>query len=69
MTTSTTANRWECLRGLLLNAIYGGRVDNKFDFRILNSYLSQFFCSATIGKVSNIAHEVVVPLSTKFQVS
>uniref|UniRef100_W5MJK1 Cytoplasmic dynein 2 heavy chain 1 n=1 Tax=Lepisosteus oculatus TaxID=7918 RepID=W5MJK1_LEPOC len=35
--------QWEFVHGLLENAIYGGRIDNLFDLRILRSYLEQFF--------------------------
>uniref|UniRef100_A0A4W3JMF3 Cytoplasmic dynein 2 heavy chain 1 n=1 Tax=Callorhinchus milii TaxID=7868 RepID=A0A4W3JMF3_CALMI len=41
--------QWEFVRGLLENAIYGGRIDNIFDLRVLNSYLEQFFNPKTIG--------------------
>lgn len=34
---------WEIVYGQLENAIYGGRVDNKFDMRVLKHYLQQFF--------------------------
>lgn len=30
--------------GLLENAIYGGRIDNEIDMRLLRTYLEQFFC-------------------------
>jgi dynein heavy chain 2 len=30
--------------GLLENAIYGGRIDNEIDMRLLRTYLDQFFC-------------------------
>ncbi|MFT7803200.1 cytoplasmic dynein 2 heavy chain 1 [Arapaima gigas] len=35
--------QWEFVRGLLENAIYGGRIDNLWDLRVLRSYLEQFF--------------------------
>ncbi|XP_068122972.1 cytoplasmic dynein 2 heavy chain 1 isoform X2 [Hyperolius riggenbachi] len=35
--------QWEFVHGLLENAIYGGRVDNYFDLRVLRSYLEQYF--------------------------
>uniref|UniRef100_A0A3Q2VKF8 Cytoplasmic dynein 2 heavy chain 1 n=1 Tax=Haplochromis burtoni TaxID=8153 RepID=A0A3Q2VKF8_HAPBU len=35
--------QWEFVHGLLENAIYGGRIDNPSDLRILRSYLEQFF--------------------------
>ena len=30
---------WETWYGLILNAIYGGRVDNPFDMRVLAAYM------------------------------
>ncbi|XP_053312461.1 cytoplasmic dynein 2 heavy chain 1 isoform X2 [Spea bombifrons] len=41
--------QWDFVQGLLENAIYGGRVDNYFDLRVLRSYLEQFFNSQAIG--------------------
>lgn len=35
--------RWEFVHGLFANAIYGGRVDNTFDLKVLESYLLQYF--------------------------
>ncbi|XP_073719558.1 cytoplasmic dynein 2 heavy chain 1 [Misgurnus anguillicaudatus] len=35
--------QWEYAHGLLENAIYGGRIDNTCDLRVLRSYLQQFF--------------------------
>lgn len=37
--------QWEFVHGLLESAIYGGRIDNPSDLRILRSYLEQFFSS------------------------
>uniref|UniRef100_A0A3Q3KJ04 Cytoplasmic dynein 2 heavy chain 1 n=1 Tax=Monopterus albus TaxID=43700 RepID=A0A3Q3KJ04_MONAL len=37
--------QWEFVQGLLESAIYGGRIDNPSDLRILRSYLEQFFSS------------------------
>ena len=34
---------WETVHGLYSNAIYGGRVDDVHDIRILCSYLQEFF--------------------------
>lgn len=31
---------WEMLHGLLSDTIYGGRIDNPIDLRILNTYLA-----------------------------
>ncbi|XP_072546992.1 cytoplasmic dynein 2 heavy chain 1 isoform X2 [Salminus brasiliensis] len=40
--------QWECVHGLLESAIYGGRVDNVCDLRVLRSYLQQFFSTHTL---------------------
>uniref|UniRef100_A0A9J7YQK8 Cytoplasmic dynein 2 heavy chain 1 n=1 Tax=Cyprinus carpio carpio TaxID=630221 RepID=A0A9J7YQK8_CYPCA len=37
------AFQWEFVHGLLENAIYGGRIDNVCDLRVLRSYLQQYF--------------------------
>ncbi|XP_026994578.2 cytoplasmic dynein 2 heavy chain 1 isoform X2 [Tachysurus fulvidraco] len=42
------AFQWDCVHGLLENAIYGGRVDNVCDLRVLRSYLHQFFSNKTL---------------------
>lgn len=34
---------WQFMHGLMENAIYGGRVDNTYDMRVLQSYLVQLF--------------------------
>lgn len=34
---------WEVIRGLTTTAIYGGRVDNKHDERILYTYMEEYF--------------------------
>jgi dynein heavy chain 2 len=35
---------WETIHGLMEDAIFGGRIDNAFDLRVLRSYLNVFFC-------------------------
>ncbi|NXA12552.1 DYHC2 protein, partial [Sapayoa aenigma] len=44
--------QWEFVHGLFENAIYGGRVDNCFDMRVLRSYLEQLFNSRVIGNLN-----------------
>ncbi|OWK62944.1 Cytoplasmic dynein 2 heavy chain 1 [Lonchura striata] len=44
--------QWEFVHGLFENAIYGGRVDNYFDMRVLRSYLEQLFNSRLIGSLN-----------------
>lgn len=58
------------MHGLFENAIYGGRVDNYFDMRVLRSYLEQLFNSRVIGglntrgkKMTNFPYSVSLPNS------
>lgn len=48
-----TSFQWEFVRGLLESAIYGGRIDNPSDLRILRSYLEQFFSSQLLSSSSS----------------
>ena len=43
MARSKSGLSWQQVRGLLANAIYGGRIDNQFDFRKLEVYLQLCF--------------------------
>ncbi|KAF7666054.1 hypothetical protein LDENG_00118150 [Lucifuga dentata] len=45
--------QWEFVHGLLESAIYGGRIDNPSDLRILRSYLEQFFSSYLLSSSSS----------------
>ena len=41
------------LQGLMSDTIYGGRIDNSVDLRILNTYLKEYFNQETVdGKKS-----------------
>lgn len=40
--------KWDFVHGLFENAIYGGRVDNNFDVRVLTSYLQKYFSETLI---------------------
>ncbi|MXQ96699.1 hypothetical protein E5288_WYG013272 [Bos mutus] len=55
--------QWEFVHGLLENAIYGGRIDNYFDLRVLRSYLKQFFNSSIIDVLSKRNKKSVFPYS------
>lgn len=62
-------NRWEYVNGLLLNVIYGGRIDNSFDLRILRSYLAQYFNDDVLGKERfAVNDEITIPLSQNLRV-
>nr|CAB3240329.1 cytoplasmic dynein 2 heavy chain 1-like [Phallusia mammillata] len=41
--------QWDFMHGLMENAIYGGRVDNTFDMRVLSAYLRQYFQSSVLS--------------------
>jgi dynein heavy chain 2 len=43
-------SQWVTLRGLLENAVYGGRVDNEFDIKVLRTYLGQLFSAETFTR-------------------
>lgn len=42
------APQWQKVYGILENAIYGGRVDNDFDMRVLRTYMHQIFMDASL---------------------
>ncbi|CAM9131219.1 unnamed protein product, partial [Ectocarpus sp. 4 AP-2014] len=44
---------WRTVRGLMVDAIYGGRVDNPHDMRVLVTYLRQYFNSDVVGGADN----------------
>jgi len=49
---------WQKVYGILENAIYGGRVDNEYDMRVLRSYMREVFKDATLkgqAALSNMA--------------
>ncbi|XP_043189481.1 cytoplasmic dynein 2 heavy chain 1-like [Amphibalanus amphitrite] len=52
--------RWDYMHGLMENAIYGGRVDNSFDLRVMVSYLKEFFNGEVISGSSK-AHRPLGP--------
>ena len=41
---------WKAIYGLMEDAIYGGRVDNVFDLRVLRSYLTTFFSDMIVSE-------------------
>ena len=62
---------WEFIHGLLELAIYGGRVDNAFDSRVLMSYLKQFFNSEVISEQNRGSKKLgpmTIPNSTQYRV-
>ncbi|KAL0481991.1 dynein heavy chain, partial [Acrasis kona] len=52
---------WPTIYGLLENAIYGGRVDNEYDGRILRSYLHKFFNDKILNRTEFLARSLNAP--------
>lgn len=42
------SNVWATIKGLLSNTIYGGRMDNDFDVKVLESFLNQIFSDTAL---------------------
>ena len=59
---------WVTIHGLLGSAIYGGRVDNPQDERLLQTYLQQYFSSSMLSPnargARHLAPGVVLPTSS-----
>lgn len=47
---------WRTVRGLMVDAIYGGRVDNPHDMRVLATYLRRYFNSDVVSAPVLFAH-------------
>jgi dynein heavy chain 2, cytosolic len=47
------APQWAVLKGLLANAIYGGRIDDQQDLLKLDTYLSQFLTNGGLYSIIN----------------
>jgi dynein heavy chain 2 len=62
---------WDYVHGLFQNAIYGGRVDNNHDLRILNSYLCSFFNSNILSGTNRakkpLGPGLELPATTSYQ--
>lgn len=63
-----TDQEWKFVHGLYEFAIYGGRVDNTFDLRVMVSYLRQFFDGNTLSQGRNKRlGPLRLPTSTNFR--
>lgn len=58
---------WQKVYGILENAIYGGRVDNEFDMRVLRTYMKTIFQETTLKGQSPLSGLVNVPKSGNIQ--
>lgn len=51
-TSDAAFNQLDFIHGLYESAIYGGRVDNVYDLKVLAAYLRQYFNKATLSSNS-----------------
>ena len=58
--------QWSTLRGLLENAVYGGRIDNFFDIKVLQTYLSQYFSETTFSS-GNLTQGIRIPATKSYK--
>lgn len=64
--SSLTSAIWPTVRGLLGSAIYGGRIDNPFDFSVLETLLNHIFSDSTLN--SRQLGSLKLPNSTDLKV-
>jgi dynein heavy chain 2 len=55
--------QWQKVFGILENAIYGGRIDNSFDLRVLRAYIAQMFRDSVLRGQESLSNIVAVPQS------
>eukprot|EP00118_Oscarella_pearsei_P021037 m.233847 g.233847 ORF g.233847 m.233847 type:complete len:1441 (+) comp40100_c0_seq20:9031-13353(+) len=63
--------QWDFVHGLLVNSVYGGRIDNTFDLSVLLSYLHQYFNNELLGSEKarrrKLAPNVSLPTSYQYK--
>jgi len=52
---------WDALYGLLESAIYGGRIDNELDLRVLRAYLEQYYNDHVLNQNKKVAGMIALP--------
>ena len=55
--------QWQKIYGILENAIYGGRIDNDFDLRVLRAYMGNIFTDQTLKGQDMLSNIISVPQS------
>eukprot|EP01022_Parablepharisma_sp_SALTPOND_P023029 TRINITY_DN475_c0_g1_i1.p1 TRINITY_DN475_c0_g1~~TRINITY_DN475_c0_g1_i1.p1 ORF type:complete len:3195 (-),score=434.63 TRINITY_DN475_c0_g1_i1:26360-35944(-) len=58
---------FETAYGLLENAVYGGRIDNEFDIKILRCYLRNIFNPEVMAGSKRLSNMVQVPATTQLK--
>lgn len=49
---------WSALKTLMAQSIYGGRIDNEFDQRLLNTFLERLFTTLSFDSEFKLASKV-----------
>lgn len=49
---------WAALKTLMAQSIYGGRIDNEFDQRLLNTFLDRLFTTSSFDSEFKLALKV-----------
>ena len=55
--------QWQKIYGILENAIYGGRIDNEYDMRVLRTYMREMFVDGTLRGQVKLSNLVATPQS------
>lgn len=61
--TKGASPQWQKVYGILENAIYGGRIDNEYDLRVLRAYIAQMFSDSVLRGQEPLSKMVPVPQS------
>lgn len=56
---------WQTLHGLMENAIYGGRIDNPYDLRVLRCNLTEYFSQELLSGQKSLMRGVKLPQSSQ----
>lgn len=59
--------QWQKVYGILENAIYGGRIDNDFDLRVLRTYMTQIFREDVMKGQKRLSDQIQVPQSSQIK--
>lgn len=61
--------QWNYLKGLVCNAVYGGRIENEQDLRVLIAYLQQYFIDDVLShKWRPFGLNIGLPNGTSYKV-
>lgn len=58
---------WRTLHGLMENAIYGGRIDNPYDLRVLRVTLAEYFSADVLAGQRSLLRGVKLPQSARHE--